>query len=265
MKKNYNYTRALEFVVKQILASKEIKTNTKFIVVLGSYREKEIVQNYSDLDILLILNSDNYGTINVEILDDLRRIASIASKRYGVKISLLTHTIFDFEEYVDFNYLIHYSWGEVIYGDKKGFQSIFNRLLNKKQFDKKVRSLIIYYNIIHARFNLIRRFVSLNKTNTRKYKQEIVKIFIDNILEICDWFLVYNDIFVVKKSNIVRTFLSNFPYIYPAHIPKLAYNMRKKWNDLDFNRADTINYFLMDSIAFVHSVVAELYKLHVQK
>ncbi len=257
--RNTKYTKALDFVIKKILGNKRLRARIKYIAVLGSYRECEVIENYSDLDILCIVKSDKYGVIKSVDIELLKKVASQASADFNIKISLLAHTEFDFTEYVDFNYLIHYSWGEVVCGDQKQFASLFKSILDNKNVTKESRRALMYYNIIHARFNLIRKYVSFNQNNTLDYRKDITKLFIDNILEICGWRLVYDDVFLDKKLKIVSIFQKKYKGIKYGFVPRSAYELRKNWNSVDFN-SKKIDRFLDDSILFIQSVVEELYE-----
>ncbi|MCK5026852.1 MAG: hypothetical protein KAS07_00385 [Candidatus Pacebacteria bacterium] len=254
-----------ETILKEIstscLSNNAIKSNLLFISLLGSTRTHEEVESYSDLDILFILNSNESGAIDQVVLRAFKKMAQDLSKKYSLEISFLTHTIFDFEEYVDFNYLIHYSWGEVLYGDSTEYKVLFQEIIGSKYSDERRRDLI-YYNLIHARFNLIRKYVSWNKFNTVDYKKNILKLIIDLIIEICDWSLVYKNIFKETKKEILKEFNSNFK-LKNGHIPQQAYEIRSKWKDLSFEE-DTLDKFIEESILFTQELIEMIYEEHTE-
>ncbi|MDD5318380.1 MAG: hypothetical protein PHF79_00965 [Candidatus Pacebacteria bacterium] len=244
------------------LRNKAIRQGIMFFSVLGSTVSNEEVEGYSDLDILLVLESDRSGVISNKILRELKKISEEYSHKYSVEISLLTHTVFDFEKYVDFNYLIHYSWGKVLYGKKSKYMELFKKIIGKK-YSNKVRKELIYYNLIHARFNLIRQYVSWNKFNKVDYKKKILKLLIDKIIEICDWALVYRDIFEKNKRGTVKNFNSSFSKNNYSHIPKQALSIRSAWMMYDFESKEA-KIFIDESILFIQEVIKVIQKEHAQ-
>lgn len=249
-------------ILKSCRGNKYIQGDLIYVALLGSTRTNEEVENYSDLDILLVLKSNRSGTIKKETIGELKKISEQLSGRYSIEISLLPHTIFDFEQYVDFNYLIHYSWGEVLFGDKEKFKKLFKKIIDKKYSDK-VRKDLIYYNLIHARFNLIRKYVSWNSFNKTNYKRDILKLIIDLIIEICDWALVYKNIFKEKKINILEEFDKSFILDTYNYIPKQAYKIRSDWSNYKFDETE-LDKFITESILFVQELIDVIHKEHVK-
>lgn len=183
-----------------------LKDNILFTALLGSYRNGEEVYGYSDFDVLFILKSNKFGKIKNEVLIDLFNLSKRLSKKYDVKISFLTHTKFDLIEYVDIEYLTHYSWGEVFIGSQNVFDSMFYKIIKSKQISQKKLKDLMYYNIIHARFNIIRKYVSINNFNEKYSEFTVASILIDKIIEIVDWFFIYDNIYLKSKKDIVDEF-----------------------------------------------------------
>lgn len=203
-----NIYKIQKLILKRIVS--EIKNNSVFknnvinIALLGSFQTKEAIKNYSDLDILFILKSDCFGKIDQKIIINLKKLAEKLNK-YGVEISFLSHTIFEFRHYVDANYLIHYSWGEVFYGSKKHFDILLNKIIRTKNFNDKNRKQLVKYNIPQTRFNLLRKYISWNDFSSIGLKK-LLKLYIDGAIEICEWVLVYKKIFLKNKHEILKRF-----------------------------------------------------------
>lgn len=252
-----------ENIIREIVSNCEdnyvIKDKLNFISILGSTRTDEAIEGYSDLDILFIFDSNKSGAIGQDVLRDMKKMAESFSEKYKIEISFLTHTIFDFEEYVDFNYLVHYSWGEVIFGSKSGYDDIFKKIIDKK-YSEEERKRLTYYNLIHARFNLIRKYVSWNEANTNDYKKKILQLIIDNVIEMCDWALVYKNLFKKTKKEVSESFKKEFSLKH-NHIISDSINIRDNWGSYTFEEEEFDEY-IDDSILFVQEIVDVIHKEH---
>ncbi|MBI5306734.1 nucleotidyltransferase domain-containing protein [Candidatus Wolfebacteria bacterium] len=256
MKKNnqFIFIQALNKVVKLCRSKSELLNDIKFIALLGSVKDNEAVENYSDLDILFILESNQSGLIKKNVLEKLKTICEIVSKEYNIKISILPHSIYDFKTYVDFEYLTHYSWGKVFYGSATDFKRFFRKILKLKMTDEKQNAKVILFNLIHARFNFVRKYVSWNKYNTTDYHRALLKLCIDNIFEICDWCLIYNNYWAKTKKEIVYKFNEQFgDKIAFNNIPQWAYFLRKNWNTLKIDK--NIKDFCSNTTDFIQNCV----------
>jgi hypothetical protein len=252
--------RLLKEIVSQCVENSAIKNELLFISLLGSSQTNEAVEGYSDLDILFIFRSNKYGTIQKSTLLELKKLSEKVSGKNDndIEVSLLAHTIFDFEEYVDFEYLIHYSWGKVLFGAKKSYKKLFDSIISKK-YSEKIRKDLMYYNLIHARFNLIRHYVSWNKFNKDKYVPIILKLIIDKVIEICDWALIYKGIFKKTKKEILENFSNNFQLGKYGHIPNQAYKIRANWNYYNFTEKE-LSKFIDESVLFVQELIEIVYE-----
>lgn len=207
-----NIYKAQELILKEIVSAIKndsiLENNVINAALLGSFRTKEVAEKYSDLDILLILKSNRFGEIDLKVISDLKSLAE-KLRKHGIEISFLSHTIFEFENYVDANYLIHYSWGDVFYGNKKNFSTLFNKIIKTKNFDDRERKQLIKYNIAHARFNLLRKYISWTDFS-RDGLKKLLKLYIDGTIEICDWALVYKNIFLQRKREMLKRFSAEY-------------------------------------------------------
>lgn len=232
----------------------------KYIVLLGSVLRNEAVENYSDLDILFIIDSNKSGTVPLKVLKELKKIGDETSRGNNIELSLLPHTIFDLKEYVDFNYLIHYSWGKVVCGDKNNLKKLFKNIIIEKYSNKKRKDLI-YYNLIHARFNLLRKYISWNENNKQNYRQSIIKLFIDNIIEICDWALIYRNIFKKNKKDVIGNFIKEYSKLKYKNVAKNALKIRFKWNKQDLSKKN-LDTFLRESILLIEEIIKIIHEEH---
>ncbi len=250
------YNSALKDIIKILRAKPELLDDCRFVALLGSVREGEHILAYSDLDILFILKSNSSGSLNPKILLALQKICGVLSKKYPIKISFLTHTEKEFKEYVDYEYLVHYSWGKVLFGDGKLYSGFFQRHLHLKKPVKRELLRQMYNAILHARFNLIRRYVSLNIFNTKRYKRELLKLFIDNLIEIADWRLIAEGIWSTSKRQIMKE-IEKTSKSSSRYILYKAYKYRKNWNNkLAIRSVD--DEFFVRSIDFINDCVVEL-------
>lgn len=250
------YKNAIKEVVEKCKNNPLVLSNINFIVLLGSVREKEYVLGYSDLDLLFILKSDISGSIDDNVVSGLKEIAELLTKKYQIKIAFLIHTVYDFNTYVDYEYLRHYSWGKILFGRRSDFNQLFSRLLSQKKLSIYELRRQILINIIHARFNLVRKYVSFNKYNTSNYPKELLKLFIDNIFEISDWRLIAEDLWSISKKDIVRNSLRNIESEFNDVISS-AYLYRKNWNKLNLERLD-VDAFFKRSLYFINDCIKQL-------
>jgi hypothetical protein len=162
----------------------------------------------------------------------------------------------EFEEYVEYEYLVHYSWGKVLFGKQKEFISFFTKFISQRKPNKKELIRQMYIAIVHANFNLVRKYVSFNIFNTKNYQKELLKLFIDNLLEIADWRLIANNVWCTSKKEIVRkiTNISRSPFV---NIVNEAYKYRKNWNS-EIPKKEILERFFVNGINFINDCAIEL-------
>ncbi len=247
---NNLFLKAFNHCLKEIKKDKELLKNIEYIGLLGSVREAEAILKYSDLDILIILKTGKNGYIDFPVIESLNKINIKISKKYkDIPISFLTHSFFDFEKYVVFDYLIHYSWADIVFGNKNTFKSRINKIISSKKPSKKnIRGLVGEY-LLHSRFNLFRKLASCKKDKNQ------IKLILDNIIEICNYQLISNNIFLDKKRDITQEFEKEFPNIEPKGFAKKSYELRKNWN-----KEKIPQNFIKESIIFVNNCVNNIYE-----
>ncbi|MDP2598498.1 MAG: hypothetical protein Q8P49_01570 [Candidatus Liptonbacteria bacterium] len=230
------------------------------VVLLGSVRTKEEILGYSDLDVLILSESDGSGTIDQAVLERIKTLVKGISRKYNIEFSALVHTVFDFEEYVDMEYLIHYSFGDVLVGDEKSFKKLLVNILEKKREDGEMKDLI-YQSLIHARFNIVRKYVSWNRESKPNYEKAILKFMIDAVIEVCDWALNYRGVFEVSKKGIVHKFSDEYDLSQVNYIPSKTLELRNNWN-VSIPHGKVLDSYLRNSILFIQSVVKTIHAEH---
>ncbi|OQX71736.1 hypothetical protein B6D52_00480 [Candidatus Parcubacteria bacterium 4484_255] len=266
--------------VKKSTSDRKLKQFIEIIALVGSARTEEAIDGYSDLDILLLIKCNRVGNINFDIINKLKKIAGDLSKLYNVKISLLTHTFNDLQYYVDLEYLIHYSWGRVAYTQGKNLKKEINKILKERNFTEGDLKKLIIYNVRHGRFNIIRKFVSLNEHNTANYHKILGKELIDYIFELCEWALIYKNewpdyIFELcewaliyknewpqTKRSLMKQFIKSHNKVVDVNILKRANFLRNQWPKTD---EKALKYFMPLAMKFIAKVSAFLIKDHIKK
>jgi len=248
--------------VKKSTADRKLRQFIEIIALVGSARTKEAIDGYSDLDILLLIKCSRTGNINFGIINKLRKIMADLSKLYNVKISLLTHTFNDLKYYVDIEYLIHYSWGKVAYTQGKNLKKEINKILRERNFTKEDLKKLIIYNIRHGRFNIIRKFVSLNEYNTVNYYKILGKELIDYIFELCEWALIYKNKWPQTKKSLIEQFTESYNKVANVNILKRTIFLRSQWPKTD---KEALKYFMPSAIKFITKVSDFLIKDYIKK
>jgi len=235
--------------VATIKKNKILIKQIELIALLGSVRENEAILNYSDLDILIILKSNKYGTFNKSVTPNLKRIASKFSKKSTIKISFLTHTFDDFKNYVDVEYLAHYSWGNVVYSKGKFLKKEIDEIIkNRGGLKKKATQSLMLYNLRHARFNVLREYISLNDDVIPNYDRSFAQKIVDKIFEISDWVLIYDGIWSKNKHEIVVNINKLYKNKLNTEALDAAYLMRKNWNEVSDSKLKNLMQDIIDYI-----------------
>lgn len=257
------FTKVLDQAVKKIKKDKVVMEQIELIALLGSVAEKEAIANYSDLDILIILKSNKLGSFKKEIIEKLKKIVADLSSNCSIKISFLTHTIDDFKNYVDLEYLTHYSWGEVVFTKNKSLKHEIKKICQKinGDFNEKIQKLMVY-NLRHARFNILREYISLNQYNINNYKRVFGRKIIDKVFEISDWALIYSGIWSNNKKEIVQNIESKYGLVLNTKILDKAYNLRKQWNQLTDKE---LSRFFPEAIDFMIDIIEIIIKEDLKK
>jgi predicted nucleotidyltransferase len=259
---NKIFLKTFNQFIRRSISDVELKQFIEIIALVGSVRTKEAIYSYSDLDILLLIKSNQRGTINFNIINKLKKIVKDLSKLYNVKISLLTHTFNDLEYYVDPEYLIHYSWGRVVYTQGKNLKQEIRKILKNRNYTQKDFQKLIIYNVRHGRFNIIRKFASLNEYNITNYYKSLGKELIDYIFELCEWSLIYNNKWPRTKKKMIEQFSTNYNKVVDISILKQAEFLRNQWLKID---SKALKYFIPSAIKFITKISDFLIEDYIKK
>ena len=95
MKRNETiFFKAFEDIISLCKIEKDLMSNVNFIALIGSVRENEGVEKYSDLDILFILKCDESGAIDKTTLNSLKRLSGDVSEKYKIRIYCIFNKFF---------------------------------------------------------------------------------------------------------------------------------------------------------------------------
>jgi predicted nucleotidyltransferase len=223
---------ALEDSKKELFADKELLADIELITLLGSVADGDAVEVYSDLDILIMIKTNNFGTYSLDTVNKLRLIVEKLSAQHNVRISFMTFTRFDLDNWVDAEFLTHFSWGRTIYANGPDLRQISEEILKKRNIkqdpQKEMRSIVIS-GMNHLRFDLSKKYIYKNKHNTTNYIRDFGRDFIDKMFEVCDWYLIYENIWSKNKREITEN-ICRFLDQDDSQVIKKAYDIRENWN-----------------------------------
>lgn len=198
-----SFKKAFLDIELKIKSDNNLLKTIEAIALLGSTADKEESDGWSDLDVLILMKSDDLGNIALENLEKLKQISNNISKKYEFPISILSHTVDDFEMYVSFEYLRHYSLGECTYPSSEYLKNKIDAILEKRKIDDLSRKAYSTYHMRHIRFNLLRKYISLNNYNSMDYPREFIKLLIDKMIKVTDLALNYNNCWPETKRDIL--------------------------------------------------------------
>lgn len=247
------YREAYDTVEQAILNDKILKNNTRIVALLGSVADGEESSTWSDLDILIVLRANTLGTIDIEHHKRLRNICDKVSSQYPFEVSFLPHTEDDFEKYVCFEYLIHYSTGIATYPRKDSLRSMIFTILDARGVSEEERRSYCLYHLRHIRFNYFRKYVSTNQHNARQPSRKVCMLLIDKMLKVTDLLLNYYDKWPATKKEIV-SFATEMNRVDTLPL-KTAFSMRKRWEGVTEEEAEG---FLGEGNKYLVSVIEYL-------
>lgn len=243
------FSKAYSNIESSIKSDKQLLPNVKIIALLGSAAVEEQSGSWSDLDVLVIMKSDRAGNIPIPFLDRLKQISCKVSEKHDFPISLLTHTEDDFSKYVCFEYLIHYSFGHCTYPDTNALKELIKRVLRQRKNSEEIRKNYFLYHLRHTRFNLIRKYVSLNGANLDQSEKDFLKLLIDKMIKVTDLSLNLQNIWPKTKKEILETAKNRLPF--DTKILEEALRIRNDWSTISGNQ---IKSFIPMGMGYAFSV-----------
>ncbi|PIS14548.1 hypothetical protein COT64_02065 [Candidatus Shapirobacteria bacterium CG09_land_8_20_14_0_10_39_12] len=221
------FNLAYSKIEQKIKSNKRLFKSVKIIALLGSVPCGEKSNQWSDLDVLVVINSTPSGNIPFGHLQTLKNITKEVSSNYSFPISIFPHTIDDFKKYVCFEYLIHYSSGYCTYPNSKALKNIIKQILKSRNVSEKIRKGYCIYHLRHIRFNLLRKYISLNEYNSKDCNTKFLKLLIDKMIKVTDLALNYSDIWPRNKREILEKAKKNLTF--DVSILNDALKMRTNW------------------------------------
>lgn len=214
---------------KSPLLRREIET----VALIGSAGADEAVVGWSDLDILVVVKSSRTGNVSFKVVSGLKATCEHLSAKYSFPVSILPHSVDDFKNYVSFEYLYHYNLtsGSNL-SDKSELGQVLEAVLRSRAISEETRKRYCIYHLRHLRFNLTRKYVSLNKHNSGNYAKELGKLVINNLFKTCDLLLNFFDIWPVSKRDIVNLVSINYPDVVEPPVLENAAALRSSWDSV---------------------------------
>lgn len=247
---NTPFRKAYGEAVGLILRDPVLRKKIEIIALLGSVAQNEAVEEWSDLDILLVSQCDQYGNIGRVCIDSIKGIAEVISVHYQFPVSFSVHTEDDLRNYVSFEYLVHYSFGECTYPASNALSNLISQILDQRDVPIRIRKRYCLYHLRHIRFNLIRHYVSINKFKTKSPLKDFAKLLIDQMLKIVDLYLNSLDLWPRTKEEIVN-YAHGRLKVNLEPLSKALY-IRKEWQTVSDKE---LSEFVQIGLAFVDSVM----------
>lgn len=224
------YSDLVDIVDEDSILQKEIIK----LGITGSVNDDEIVDGWSDLDLIFILKCDSDGNIETNTLLKLRNIHAGLSKKYPeIEISFLIHTYNDLENYVSFVYLEHYKFASfAVNKDGSDFKEYIENIIEKRHINEKIRERYSVYHLRHFRFNLMRKIVAI------KDDEAVLKMLIDKIIETMILYLNFYGRVVQGKSNRVNVLSKIGVEDSIIEIYKKAIQIRENWSKIDISKVN---------------------------
>lgn len=246
------FTRVYNRIEKAILNNSFLVDNVEVIALLGSISDKEACLGWSDLDILVILKSDDVGNIDKRLLRELKVISEKYSAQHDFPISILSHTIDDFENYVSFEYLKHYSQGWCTYPNENKLENLIIKILGERNLNDEVVKSYCLYHLRHIRFNLLRKYISWNRFNKNHPTLSFGKLLIDKMIKSSDLLLNLNGMWPQNKKAICNAVEKRYSEHLPVYFLRKALKLRCQWANIS---KQCVKSFIPEGLAYIDKVM----------
>jgi len=228
---NKIFSLAIKDSLNFLLADKILYDHISYIGLIGSLNSDEDILGWSDVDFLMIINSDNDGNLTIDVLSRLKEIHKKVKSKYPfVKFSFLPHTIYDLKNYVCFEYLINYSYARCLFSktNKEYLTTTIQEILKSRNLTGEVMKRYSLYHLRHLRFNLVRKYVSWDEDI-----KALGKLIIDNLIESTIFINAFNG--NIEKSKIKSIETAGNIILNKKFIKVLndSYKLRSKWDRID--------------------------------
>lgn len=227
---NKRSVEAFNFIKENVMGDALLMDNLIDIGTLGSINDNEGVKGWSDLDILMVLKSDELGNIDLDVIQRLREIHNECVTIYSdLDVSLLPHTMYDFEKYVAYEYLRNYQFATIYYSKETvSFRDRLQKIIDDRGVSLEVQKRYAVYRARHLRFNLIRAVASWRGNN-----KPVAKLVIDRLIQsgiyITGFYGEYSQ-GKVDRLNMIKRLIDDQEII---NIFERATNLRFKWSEIN--------------------------------
>lgn len=214
-----------------LLADKILHDRTSFIGLIGSLNSNEDILSWSDVDILMIIDSDKDGNLSPDVISKLKEAHEKIQQKYPrMKISFLPHTIYDLNKYVCFEYLINYSYASCLFTrtSEEYLKQQIQNILKGRKLSAEIMKRYSLYHLRHLRFNLIRKYICWNDDI-----KGLGRLFIDNLIEATIFINAFNGNIEKSKIKSIETASKVIRDKKITRILNESYELRSKWDNID--------------------------------
>lgn len=254
---NKLFSSAIKDSLDLLLADKILFDRISFIGLIGSLNSSEDILSWSDVDVLMIIDSDKDGALSPEVLSKLKETHEKVQQKYPhMKISFLPHTIYDLDNYVCFEYLINYSYASCLFTrtSKEYLKQLIQKILKGRKLSAEVMKRYSLYHLRHLRFNLIRRYVCWN--------EDIIglgKLIIDNLIEATIFINAFNGNIEKSKIKSIETASKVIRDKKVINVLNESYKLRSKWDNID---DETILKFIPSALECLELLLIKMNSLY---
>lgn len=256
------FLNATKYTINLIKKDPFLMKRIEHVSLIGSVADREAIPHYSDIDLVVIPKANEYGRCDLEVIAKLKTIARTTSSKYDVKLSLLTFSRNDLENFVNEEILTHFSSKKTLCTYGPTLKQICGDILQEKDSSLGRMRVLMANSLRKSRFDLIRKYVSANEFNTYDYVRTFGRELIDQIFQLSDWCLIYNNIWSMTKREIVQNIVKNYSKKLDVQAIREAYKIRKHWNDITDNELE--NYF-PSGVQYISQVIELVIKQHISK
>lgn len=200
--------------------------NLKGILLIGSYLSKRYIDNWSDIDLIIIVNE-----INSEVIEKIKA----ESNKYNTKIGITLYSLNDIKKRKIDSKTTYYFY---LY-NKKNLNYIYSKelklpIINKQDMIDKTYNLL--YNNLHV---CKRNLLYKNKS------KDLAKSQFKNIYSIIKTYLIINDIYPLNYEETFEKFNKHYGFEKFDYV-KFIKNYRN--NKVDYDYIDNYSINLINFI-----------------
>lgn len=225
------FSPIVSYALEVITGDNGIKDNLRFVGLIGSLNSGEAVVGWSDIDLLLILDSDRDGNLPLDLISRLKAVYGQIHQKYpDATVSLLSHSLYDLKNYICFEYLINYSYADCLFTktDKEFLRNEINEILSDRKVSGEVMKRYSIYHLRHLRFNLIRKYICWSEGN-----KKLGKLVIDNLLEAAIFVTSFEGNVIKGKRETIEEANRIIDSEEITELLNQAYKLRSEWGVIE--------------------------------